>query len=247
MSVQTHHWSGSGPTRIRAYHVEIAREQPLPSDYLYDLRVLWRRTDGARSVDFAKLKSYFAIYKNDDLSTPTDYGTWDFNEDPRDGSPNIEIASLCMPKGATAFDQEEPFTIAHAWAHAYIAAVIAKLKNMDVMGSFDAAPYPQFQNGPIPIIGTHGTRAIQQVNFGVQGAGASSEALSKQYGYFFGSGDPQSRADLFCLDGSWYDANVGVTIKQALESATELRWNAHVIKAENLVTDMWGLDGPETP
>ena len=241
----TSHWSGSPPVRLRAYHVEIARTAPLLPDYLHDLRLRWLTASGQQYVDWPTLFSKFVVWKNDTLTTVSDYGTWDENSDPRDGSPNIEIASMCLPGGATDFNGAEPFTIAHAFMHAYIAAVVAQIKGVDLLGSFPASVEPgTLQNGPIFTVSTHGERAIQTIDYGVPGGAASSQDASDEFGYFFGSGDPDSRADLFCLDGAWYTG--AVTIAQAKQSAQELRQHAHLIKAAG-ITNLLGLDGPETP
>jgi hypothetical protein len=180
--VITNHWSGSPAERLRAYHIEIVRKLALDPAYVTELKSMWESPIGSRHMDFAKLLSHFTIYKNDNLTQPTDYGTWDFNEDPRDNSANVEVASMCMPGGATAFSGAEPFTIGHAWCHAYINAIIAKLKNLDLAGSFPASVSSALQNGPIFVSSTHGQRALQTVNYGVEGAGATSQALSYEYG-----------------------------------------------------------------
>jgi hypothetical protein len=242
----TSHWSGSGAVRLRAYHEEIARTGAITDTYRAHLRTLWSQMNGALSVDWPQLFSLFTVWKNTDLSTPRDYGTWDINTDPRDGSTNIEIASMCMPGGATAFDGAEPFTVAHAFVHAYLVAAIAKRENIDVLATFPASVRPgTLQNGPIDVVGTHGTRAIQTIDYGVSGGNAASQAQSDEFGYFFGSGDPDSRADLFCLDPAWYDGTV--TIAQAKASAQQLRWHAHVIKVAECPAGMLGVDEPESP
>ena len=247
--LETNHWSGSGPVRLRAYHIENARIVVLPSLYLHDLRAKWLDPNGARSVDFAELRGKFAVWKNDALTTINDYGTWDANSDPRDGTPNIEIASMCMPGGATDFYGSEPFTVAHAWMHAYECGAVGKLKGLDLLGTFPTSVEPgTLQNGPIDVCGTHGSRAIQTIDYGVPNGNASSQAASDEFGYFFGSGDPDSRADLFCLDPAWYTGSV--TKAMAIASAAQIRQHAHVIKQlmeSGTLTDMWGLDGPETP
>lgn len=243
----TNHWSGSGPVRLRAYHIEIARTGEIGSLYSHDLRAAWQDpTMPMRAVDFALLHDKFVVWKNDTLTTINDYGTWDENSDPRDHSANVEIASMCMPGGATDFAGTEPFTIGHAWMHAYICAVVAKLKGIDLLGAFPTSVEPgTLQNGPIDVCGTHGSRAIQTIDFGVPNGNASSQALSDEFGYFFGSGDPDSRADLFCLDPAWYTGTV--TKDMAIAAAAEIRQHAHIIKGSSWFTDMWGLDGPETP
>jgi len=242
--IATHHWSGSRAVRGRNYHIENARTGIIDDAYRHLLRAAWITDDGAKSVDFHKLKSLFIVYKNDSLTETTEFGTWDLNSDPRNGTPNIEIASLCMPGGATDFEGVEPFTIAHAWVHAYETAAICLLKGQDPQEFFNANVAPQLQNGPIFVFSTHGERAIQTKNYNVPGAGASSEAVSEEYGYFFGSGDSDSRADLFCLDGAWYNGKV--TEDQCRSSAAAIRHHALMIIQHGLVKDFWGLDGPES-
>ena len=235
MSVVTNHWSGSPPVRLQAYHVEIALTGVLTAGDFHFLRLLHDHPEGYLSVPWATLRNQFTIWKNDSFATATDYGTYEFNHDPRDGSPNIEVASMCMPGGATAFDGDSPFTIAHAWMHAAICARVCQLKGLDTVEAFPASDDPYFQNGPIFVVSTHGERAIQ-----TKDTAATNPAL----GYFFGSGDPDSRADLFCLDGQYYDGTV--TVAQCKASAAWIRQQAHLIKGAG-INDFWGLDGPETP
>lgn len=234
----TNHWSGSPAVRLRDYHVEIVRTGEITDQLRHTLREAWGYTDGSQRVDWKALLALFTIYKNDELSQSTEYGTWDLNHDPRDGSPNIEIASMCMPGGATAFAGDEPFTIAHAWVHTYATAAVSAIKKaIDVLGKFDVSAEPSvLQNGPIFVVSNHGERADQTQNPGV---------AHPDLGYFFGSGDPDSRADLFCLDGEWYTGEV--TLGQCKSSIAEMRWHAHVLKSAGLEHGLLGLDGPETP
>lgn len=242
----TNHWSASPAVRLRAYHVEIALTGTLNAQFLHDLRALHDQADGYKTVPWSDLTSRFVIWKNDSLSTPNDYGTWDLNTDPRDGSSNIEVASMCMGGATTTDFGNEPFTIAHAWLHAGVCARICVLKNLEANGSFSDSVAAQLQNGPIYVISTHGERAIQTVDYGVPGGAASSQAASDEYGYFVGSGDPDSRWDLALLDPE-YIPN-GVTVANAKTSAAWIREQAHLIKAAgNFADGMWGLDGPETP
>jgi hypothetical protein len=244
MSNITHHWSGTADQRGDHYTIEIGRTATLDSQYLHDLRAAWLDPNGAHSVDFVLLKSKFNVWKNHDLSYVPSYDTWNWNHDPRDNTtPNICIASLCLPHGATDFSGEEPFTIAHAWAHAYAAALVAAIKNLDCLESWPNPSAAVYQNGPMFTISTHAERAIQTIDWGVPDGGASSQAASQEYGYFFGSGDPQSRADLFCLDAQWYNGTV--TIAQAKESAAHLRAHSHVIKG-GLIGNKWGIDQDPT-
>lgn len=241
----TNHWSGSGPVRENVYGIEIARKAVLDPSYLHDLRVDWDNPNGARNVDFRLLRSKFTIWKNFDLTTVPSFGTWNWNADPRDGkTPNYCVASECLPHGATDFSGDEPFTIAHAWCHAYVNAVICELKGIDCLESWPNPDPTTYQNGPMFTIDTHGCRAIQTIDYGVPGGGASSLAASQEFGYFFGSGDSESRADLFCLDAQYYNGNV--TIAQARQSSAQIRQHAHVIKS-GLIVDKWGIDGPITP
>lgn len=246
MSNITHHWAGDNDQRLRDYTLEIGRTAALDPAYLHDLRVAWLDPNGAKTVDFKALKSKFVVWKNHDLTYVPSYDTWNWNHDPRDGTtPNICVSSMCFPHGATDFSGLEPFTVAHAWMHAYAAAVLADIESIDCLESWDNPNPAVFQNGPMFTISTHAERAVQTIDYGVAGGNASSEAASKEFGYFFGSGDPQSRADLFCLDAQWYDGTV--TIAQAKKSAAQLRAHSHVIKANGLIGDKWGIDGPITP
>jgi hypothetical protein len=238
--VETNHWSGSGPVRLKDYHFEGARKGNISESYRHDLRVAWLA--GNPKIDWPELLALFNVWKNYDLSTATSYGTWNANTDQRDGSPNIEISSMCLPEGATAFNGSEPFTIAHAFIHAGLCAEIARVKNFDVGASFSASEWGSgFQNGPIFVCSSHGERAIQTVDFNVPGGGASSQQASDEFGYFFGSGDSESRADLFCLDAAFYDGTV--TKAQAIQSAQQIRFMAHNIKAQGITTGLEAIVG----
>ncbi len=243
----TAHWSASPPQRLRAYHEEFALTGSLDAQHLHNLRVLKGDPLGYSKVPWDELRAQFTLWKNDSFTTPTDYGTWDVNRDPRDGtSPNVEVAAMCMGDATTTNFGTWPYTIAHAWIHAGIIARICALKGFDSNGSFDASVAPQLQNGPIFVVSTHGERAIQTVNWNVSGAGASSEAASKEFGYFLGSGDGQSRWDITFLDPE-YIPN-GVSVASAKSSAAWVREQAHLIKAAgDFPGGMWSLDGGETP
>jgi hypothetical protein len=244
----TGHWSASPPVRLRAYHVEFALTGTFTPYDLHNLRLLHDNPNGFWLVPWATLGQQFAIWKNDSLSTPNDYGTWDLNTDPRDGSSNIEVAAMCMDRATTDDFGDNPYTIAHAWIHAGIIARICQLKSIDSAESFPTSVAAQLQNGPIYVVSTHGERAIQTVDYGVPGGAASSQAASDEFGYFVGSGDPDSRWDLALLDPA-YISN-GVNVANCKASASWLRSQVHNIKA-NLLNrpgvDFWGLDGPETP
>lgn len=241
----TGHWSASQPVRLRAYHEEFALTgDPFSAEELHALRALHDDPNGYKSVPWATVRPRFTLWKNDSFSTPTDYGTWDVNRDPRDQSPNIEIAAMCMGDATTTNFGTRPYTIAHAWMHAALMARVCQLKGIDTMGSFDASVEPGvLQNGPIFNLSSHGERAIQTINWGVAGAGASSEAASREFGYFLGSGDPSSRWDCLFLDPYYIGP---ATVATAKASAAWIRTQAHNIKAAG-ITDFWGLDGPETP
>lgn len=240
----TCHWSASPPVRLRAYQVEFALTGSFTGEDFHNLRALHDSPTGYTLVPWATLSSQFTIWKNDDLSSPNDYGTWDLNTDPRDGSSNIEVAAMCMDGATTNDFGSDPYTIAHAWMHAGIVARICQLKGIDASESFPASVGPQLQNGPIFTVSTHGERAYQTIDYGVPGGAASSQAASDEFGYFVGSGDPNSRWDIALLDPA-YIPN-GVTVANAQASAAWIRSQAHLIKAQG-ITGMWGLDGGDTP
>lgn len=241
----TGHWSASPPQRLRAYHEEFALTGKLSDDFLHNLRVLKSDPEGYLKVPWNELLAAFTIWKNDAFTVPTDYGTWDMNRDPRDGtSPNVEIAAMCMGDATTENFGTWPYTIAHAWIHAGLIARICALKGFDIGASFDASVAAQLQNGPIFVVSTHGERAIQTVNYGVPGAGASSEAASKEFGYFLGSGDGSGRWDLLHLDPEYIPDGVSVAVAKA--SAAWIRQQAHNIRSLG-ITNFWGCDGGETP
>jgi hypothetical protein len=231
--IVTCHWSATGPSRLRDYHVEFALTGLITSSMRGELL----RAQHAGEVDWASLKFAFAVYKNVDLETPTDYGTWHMNHDPRDGSANVEIGALCMggedvhvagPWGAY------PYTIAHAWMHAGIVARICVLKHIDAGGSF--TPPDGFQNGPIYNVSTHGERALQTRD--------ADAVVRPSFGYFAYSGDGDCRWDIAARDES--EAHVLATPdgarSSAIATAAWIRARAHEIKAAG-ITDFWGLDG----
>lgn len=230
--ILTLHWSASGPSRLRDYHVEYALKGTISS-------ALHQHLISAKSVaevDWITLRALFEVWKNIDLATSTDYGTWHMNHDPRDGSANVEIGALCMggenvtlpgPWGAY------PFSIAHAWMGVGIAARIAALKDLEANASFHA---DGFQNQPLYVISTHAERAIQTPD---------SDAVTRpSFGYFAYSGDGDCRWDLAARDVS--EAGVLVTPDaahaSALKTAAWIREMAHQAKAAG-IHDFWGLDG----
>jgi hypothetical protein len=133
-----------------------------------------------------------------------------------------------------------PFTIAHAFMLAAIAARVAQLKGLDVGGSFETNVRPDvLQNGPIFIFSTHAERAIQTYN--PPPNGASDETHAREFGYFLGSGDPNLRWDITVLDPSQIGMMTGDLRVVARNSAEWLRDRAHEFKAAG-ITDFWGLD-----
>jgi hypothetical protein len=240
--IATGHWSATGtkaepPARIRDYHIEFA----LTGTITADLRASLLVAQDPVLVDWAHLAAAFTVWKNDDLSTPTDYGTWHENHDPRNGQANVEIGALCMGGEGVAVAGpwgDCPFTIAHAWMMAGAMARVCHIKGLDAAGSY---PQPDgFQNGPQFVLSTHGERALQTPD----GPAAN---LRPSFGYFAYSGDPDCRWDLSELDYS-RAANLATPdgAKAAcIASAAWLRKQAHAILADG-VSDLWGLDGPIT-
>ena len=114
MSLVTHHWSASLPARIYDYHLEYA----LVGKIVPELREKLLAAQAPKDVDFLELRAQFQIWKNVPFSTPTDFGTWHINHDPRDNSANVEIGALCMAGESVSVSGSWgnwPFTIAHAW------------------------------------------------------------------------------------------------------------------------------------
>jgi len=234
----TNHWSATGPYRLRDYHVEFARTVVLDEAFLATLR-----SAQPSQVDWQKLKSYFTIYKNVDLRTATDYGTWHLNHDPRDGSANIEVGALCM--GGEAVNTsgswgKEPYTIAHWWMHVGINARLCQLLNIDAGGSFDVSVEPSvLQNGPIFNLSLHCERAYQTVN--------PDAKLRPTFGYFIYSGDPDCRWDISVRQESDNKvlADPDQAVSAALHTASLTRAATHTVKLSG-ITDFWGLNGPVT-
>jgi hypothetical protein len=225
MSLITGHWSASGPNFLNDYHVEFFKKPGTDVSHIsLDIE-----------PDFNEILNLFAIQKNDDLGTPTDFGTWHLNHDPRDGSPNIEIGALCMANATTQNWGLYPFTPAHAWMMAAIIARVAQLKHVDTGGSFDSSVESSvLMNGPIFDVSTHAERAFQTQNPGVD---------HPERGYFIFSGDPDCRWDLTVLDPAAVGeiANFNSAIAAAKISAAWIREKAHAIKAAG-IHDFWGLD-----
>src|ERR1700693_2200147 len=123
----TAHQSATQPVRLRAYHVEFGMHDGVPQSFIDDCyRALFMAAPDVNAVDWAALRSHFDLYKNDTLTTPTDYGTWHLNHDPRDGSANIEVAALCLGGSDVAIAGpwgRWSYTAAHRLIH---AAVIAR-------------------------------------------------------------------------------------------------------------------------
>lgn len=237
----TGHWSATAPARLRDYHIEFSQTSPIDSAF----KLALRDAIALGPPDFAKLRESFTIWKNDQLGSPTDYGTWHLNHDPRDGSANIEIGALCMANATTQNWGRYPFTRAHAWMMAGIVARVCVLKKIDTGGSFATDVEPSvLQNGPIFNVSTHGERALQTQNPGTP----ENPIPHPERGYFIYSGDPDCRWDLAVLDPS----DVGKisvpssAIAAATASAAWIRMHAHAIAAAG-ITDFWGLDGPATP
>lgn len=245
----TDHWSATSPNRIRDYHVEFALRAPLPESL--HLHLLQART--AADVNFGELKTYFDVFKNFDLGTPTSYGTYHLNHDPRgDGSSaDVEIGALCMGgEGVSTSGSwgRWPYTIAHAWMHAALNARVAALKGIDTGAAFDVSVEPSvLQSGPIHTVSTHAERALQTVDADADGKPFKRPDL----GYFIGSGDPDSRWDLAVLDptlaGQLADAAGACTRARAaaIASASWIRARTHEIKLVPIL-DYWGLDKPAT-
>lgn len=222
----TGHWSGTGPTRLRDYHLEYLLTGTAP-DVTLDTP--------PSPAQWAQLVNAFVVFKNDQLGIPTDYGTWHLNHDPRDQSANIEIGAMCMANATTQNWGKYPFTAAHAWMMAGIVARVCALKGIDTLGRFADSVEPSvLQNGPIFNVSTHAERALQTQNPGVD---------HPDLGYFIYSGDPDCRWDLSVLQPSDTDKLVASfpAMTAAIASARWIRERAHAIKAAG-ITDYWGID-----
>jgi hypothetical protein len=228
------------PTRQRDYHVEFALTGNLQAAQLEDLDLDMYKHN--RDIDWELLKAQFTIYKNNDLSEVTSYGTWHLNSDPRDGSSNIEVAALTMDGAVSTIGSwgPHPYTFAHAWMHAAIIARICAIKGIDALGSFDPSVESSvLQNGPIFVVSTHAERALQTNDDG------QDTVVSRGYGMF--SGDSQERWDIAALDPSRRSnlVNPAMALASVQISAAWIRTQAHYIKSAG-VSDLWGLDKDPT-
>lgn len=235
--ILTHHWSATSPARIRDYHVEYA----LTGEISASLHAALLAASGPADVSWGALRAAFQVWKNVDLATPTDYGTWHLNHDPRDQSANVEIGALCMGGegvGMTSWGAW-PFTIAHAWMAVGIGARICKIKNIDPLGSFDAASHGM-QNGPLSVISTHGERALQTPD--------PPAILRPSFGYFAYSGDPDCRWDISALDVSKAAplASPDAARSSAIAAALWIRTQTNTLFKGAIISDLWGLDKPAT-
>jgi hypothetical protein len=235
----TCHWSVTPKKRQRDYHIEFALTGTLAREYIISLG----KVKNPKEIDWEKLTDAFTIYKNHNLTDVTSYGTWRMNSDPRDGTANIEVAALTMDGSdvtTTGSWGDNPYTFAHAWMHAGIAARIAQIKNLDSSGSFETSVEPSvLMNGPIYIISTHGERALQ-----TQDEGQDS---IPQRGYGIFSGDSSCRWDIAVLDPSENSklASPNTAIPAVHASAAWIREMAHLIKAQG-IKDLWKLDKDKT-
>ena len=233
----TNHWSVTpAGTRLGEYHVEFGLK-PGTNVAIFNKEVL--TGDGGQVT--SAVRGAFNIWKNVDLTTPTSYGTWNVNHDPRDQSANVEIASLCMGgEGVSVAGPwgSEPFTFAHFLMHCHLTARVCKLKGLDPLGSFASSEFPDLlQNGPIHTASTHGERAIQTID--------NIKTLRPSFGYFAYSGDPDCRWDLAAPDYTM--ANLLATPQGAYSTCLTTAGQLRSIAAKILtagITDMWGLDQP---
>ena len=235
MSILTGHWSASDPVRLKDYHVEFAQRGTLAPAMLEKCR----SAKTAQDVPWIALKLSFDVWKNTNFDTPTSYGTWDWNHDFRDGSPNIEIAAMCMAEASISDFGSYPYTKAHAWMHAAIMARIAHLKGIDPLASFD--PVQGYFDGPIFALSTHGERAYQTVNSSVETA---DRGYTGYRGYGMYSADPDSRWDIAVVDvlNKAALSSYETAYPSVKSSAAWLRASAAQIIHLNLIADMWGLD-----
>ena len=236
MSLITAHWSATSPVRLRTYHVEFAYTGALSPAVVTACLAAQAPAD----VDWDSLARAFAIWKNMDFSAATDYGTWHINHDPRDNSPNIEVAAMCM-QGASVSGPWGPYPYekVHAWMHAAIIARIGMLKDIPLDAFFDNPNPDVYQNAPLYVVSTHAERAYQSVD-------PDAKAIPS-YGDFVYGGDGDCRFDCAALDPS--AAHVLASPDSALSSmrssAQWLRQRAHLI-ALGKPKDMWGLNQDAT-
>lgn len=240
MSIITCHWAvvGKMNSALNDYHVEFT-DKNLSAEYNKSLLGQIENPD-AKKVDWKKHIAMFSVFKNDPLTAVTGYGTWHLNSDPRNGQANIEIASLTMG-GSNVQVQgpwgDNPHTISHSLMHAYLVAIVCKLKNINPLDSFSASVEPSvLQNGPIFVVSTHGERAIQTNDDG--------QDSIPSLGYFAYSGDSNCRWDLAALDptkASDLSTKDGA-VKSCKASAAWIRKVASELLKNNLVVDLCGLD-----
>ena len=229
----THHWSASPPVRIKDYHLEYGLCRAFEVDYLAQLD----KAQHPSEIDWKKLREYFNVWKNVDFHTPTPFGTYRLNHDPRDNSADVEIGALCMGGERVSLASNwgsYPFTIGHAWFAAGLTARVAAICNIDIAGSFQPNR-PDLINGPIYNVSTHAERAWQTTS--------PDSTDHPELGYFLYSGDPDCRGDLgvfreadMHLLGDWRSA-----LDASRKSAAWLRQQAHEIKAAG-IHDLWNLD-----
>lgn len=190
MGLITGHWSGSDPNPEGAYHLEFwQRHTPIPQA-LIDAA---RNAKNAQEAPWNAIFEEFLVKKSVNFDTAMSYGTFMWNHDFRDGSPNIEIAAMCMggPHVGTQNWGEWPYTPAHAWMQAYLMAVVAHLKNIHPLESF--APIDGYMNGPLYSLSTHGERAYQTANPPI-------DTTNRGYGLW--GQDPDCRWDLLVVDAN---------------------------------------------
>ncbi len=243
--IVTLHESASAPIFLGDYHVEMFAKKTLPQslvDECYNALVA-----GSMKPSYVEaVRTYFSIKKFIVFGTPTSYGTFEMNHDPRDRSTNIEIAAMCMGGEGVKIAGpwgRYPYTAAHGVMHAAISARVCKLKALDPTEIFDPSVDPNvLQNGPISVLATHGERAIQ--TYETPGPdSATTETLARRFGYFAYSGDPDCRWDVAALDPR--DADKLGSAESARTTCIE---SAHRLRAltrsfmDAGITDFWGLD-----
>jgi len=238
MSIITAHWSASSDQKLGEYHLEFGRKSTIDTDYNKSLLYQITKPDPAK-INWAHHLNLFNIYKNFSFSQATNYGTWMLNKDPKNGEPNIEIASLTMGGSDVSIQSwgENPHLISHSLIHAYLMAIVCKLKNINPLGHFDVSVEPSvLQNGPIYSLSTHAERSWQTQDEG--------EGKIPDLGYFIFSGDPDSRWDLAALDPTEAHklSNANSAVKTCRFSANWLRNMTNQILEKNIIKDYLGLD-----
>lgn len=237
----TCHVSVTPPMRLRDYHIEFGLVDS-PSN-LGAINAMCKAAQIPSDIDWVKLKGVFNVWKNVALVTPTSYGTYKLNHDPRDGSSNIETAAMCLGGEGVSIAGpwgHWPYTYAHSWMHAGCVARVCQIENIDTGGSFDVSvDTSRLQNGPIYVVSTHAERAWQTVDTG--------QDIYPDRGYFAYSGDPDSRWDCIARDVELASvaSNFGGALKSARDTATWIRHQAHLIR-QGGISDFWGLDQDPT-